>query len=82
MTNIATRTYCTSKPPGSLPDAAINAGVMNPMIERWQPEWITTFRPSEFKILNNLDALSTDEIERDAAGQSRWRAQALAYHAD
>ena len=41
----------------------VNAAVMNPMIKRWRSEWIMTFRPSEFKIFNNLNALSTEEIE-------------------
>ena len=63
IAEIAARTYYASKPPGSLPDDIINASVMNPMIKRWRPEWIMTFRPSEFKIFNNLDALSTEEIE-------------------
>ena len=63
IAEIATRTYYASKPPGSLPDDIVNAAVMNPMIERWRPEWVMTFRPSEFKIFNNLDALSTEEIE-------------------
>ena len=36
---------------------------MNPMIKRWRSEWIMTFRSSEFKIFNNLHALSTEEIE-------------------
>ena len=63
IAEIATRTYYASKPPSSLPDDVINANVMNPMIERWRPEWIMTLRPSEFKIFNDLDALSTEEIE-------------------
>ena len=63
IAEIATRTYYVCKPPSSLPDDVINANVMNPMIERWRPEWIMTLRPSEFKIFNNLDALSTEEIE-------------------
>jgi ElaB/YqjD/DUF883 family membrane-anchored ribosome-binding protein len=36
---------------------------MNPVIKRWRSVWIMTFRPFEFKIFNNLNALSTDEIE-------------------
>jgi hypothetical protein len=63
IAEIATRTYYSSKPSSSLPDDVINAAVMNPMMTRWRPEWIMTFRPSEFKIFNNLDALSTEEIE-------------------
>jgi hypothetical protein len=63
IAEIATRTYYASKPSSSLPDDVVNAAVMNPMIERWRSEWIMTFRPSEFKIFNNLNALSTDEIE-------------------
>ncbi len=63
IAEIATRTYYSSKPSSSLPDDVINANVMNPMMKRWRPEWIMTFRPSEFKIFNNLDALSTEEIE-------------------
>ena len=63
IAEIATRTYYSSKPSSSLPDDVINANVMNPMMKRWRPEWIMTFRPSEFMIFNNLDALSTEEIE-------------------
>ena len=63
IAEIATRTYYASKPPGSLPDDVINANVMNPMIKRWRSEWIMTLRPSEFKIFNNLEALSTEKIE-------------------
>ena len=63
IAEIATRTYYASKPSTSLPDDVVNAAVMNPMIKRWRPEWIMTLRPSEFKIFNNLDALSTEEIE-------------------
>ena len=63
IAEIATRTYYASKPPGSLPDDIINAIVMNPMMKRWRSEWIMTFRPSEFKIFNNLNALSIEEIE-------------------
>jgi hypothetical protein len=46
-----------------LPDDVVNAAVMNPMIKRWRSVGIMTFRPFEFKIFNNLNALSTDEIE-------------------
>jgi hypothetical protein len=63
IAEIATRTYYASKPTSSLPDDVVNAPVMNPMIERWRPEWVMTLGPSEFKIFNNLDALSTEEIE-------------------
>jgi hypothetical protein len=63
IAEIATRTYYASKPSSSLPDDVVNAAVMNPMIERWRPEWVMTLRPSEFKIFNKLDALSTEEIE-------------------
>ena len=63
IAEIATRTYYASKPSSSLPDDVVNAAVMNPMIKRWRSEWIMTFRPSEFKIFNNLDGLSTEEIE-------------------
>ena len=60
---IATRTYYGSKPSSALPDDIINTSVMNAMIERWPTHWSMTFPPSEFKIFNNLDALSTKEIE-------------------
>ena len=63
IAEIATRTYYASKPSSSLPDDVVNAAVMNPMIKRWRSEWIMTFRPSEFKIFNNLEARSTEEIE-------------------
>ena len=63
IAEIATRTYYGSKPSSALPDDIINTSVMNAMIERWPTHWSMTFPPSEFKIFNNLDALSTKEIE-------------------
>ena len=63
IAEIATRTYYVSDPPKALPDAIINTAVMDAMIERWPTHWSMTFPPSEFKIFNNLDALSTEEIE-------------------
>ena len=63
IAEIATRTYYASKSPKGLPDAVINSAVMNPMIDHWPMEWSMTFSPSEFKIFNNLEALSVAEIE-------------------
>ena len=63
IAEIATRTYYVSNPPKALPDAIINTAVMDAMIERWPTHWSMTFPPSEFKVFNNLDALSTEEIE-------------------
>jgi hypothetical protein len=63
IAEIATRTYYASKPTNALPDDVINAGVMDAMIERWPMEWTMTFPPSEFKIFNNLEAISTEKIE-------------------
>ena len=63
IAEIATRTYYVSKPPNALPDAIINTAVMDAMIERWPTHWSMTFPPSEYKIFNHLDALSTEEIE-------------------
>ena len=63
IAEIATRTYYVSNPPKALPDAIINTAVMDAMIERWPTHWSMTFPPSEFKIFNHLDALSTEEIE-------------------
>ena len=63
IAEIATRTYYVSNPPKALPDAIINTAVMDAMIERWPTHWSMTFPPSEFKTFNNLDALSTEEIE-------------------
>ena len=63
IAEIVTRTYYASKPSSALPDDIINANVMNAMIEQWSPEWVITFPRSEFKIFNNLDALSVEEIE-------------------
>ena len=82
IAEIATRTYYASKPPSSLPDDVINANVMNPMIERWPSESIMTFSPSEYRIFNNLKALSTKEIEallreRAAVGKKATNAQRL-----
>ncbi len=63
IAEIATRTYYASKPSNALPDDVVNASVMDAMIERWPMEWSMTFPPSEFKIFNNLEALSVEEIE-------------------
>ena len=63
IAEIATRTYYVRNPPKALPDAVINTAVMDAMIERWPTHWSMTFPPSEFKIFNHLDALSTEEIE-------------------
>lgn len=63
IAEIATRTYYVSKPDSPLPNDVINANVINPMIERWPLEWITTFPSSEFKLLNDLKSLSVSEIE-------------------
>lgn len=63
IAEIATRTYYVSKPDSPLPNDVINANVVNPMIERWPLEWITTFPPSEFKLLKELGSLSVTEIE-------------------
>jgi hypothetical protein len=63
IAEIATRTYYVSNPPKALPDAVINTAVMEDMIERWPTHWSMTFPPSEFKVFNNLHALSVEEIE-------------------
>ena len=63
IAEIATRTYYVSKPTSALPGDVINSAVMSPMIERWPVEWPVTFPPSEFKIFNDLDSISTEEIE-------------------
>jgi hypothetical protein len=63
IAEIATRTYYASKPDEPLSDDVINATVMSPMIDRWPSQSRITFPPSEFKIVTNLEALSTEEIE-------------------
>ena len=63
IAEIATRTYYASKPDEPLSDDVINAPVMSPMIERWPSQSRITFPPSEFKIVSNLQAISTEEIE-------------------
>ena len=63
IAEIATRTYYVNKPPKALPDAVINSAVMDAMIDHWPMEWSMTFPPSEFKIFNNLEALSVEEVE-------------------
>jgi hypothetical protein len=63
IAEIATRTYYASKPDEPLPDDVINASVMSPMIERWPSPSRITFPPSEFEIVNDLEAISTEEIE-------------------
>ena len=63
IAEIATRTYYASKPTSALPGDVINSAVMSPMIERWPVEWPMTFPPSQFKIFNDLESISTEEIE-------------------
>jgi hypothetical protein len=63
IAEIATRTYYANKPTSALPSEAINAAVMDPMIERWPTEWMVTVPPTEFKLYKKLDTLSIDEIE-------------------
>ena len=63
IAEIATRTYYANKPTSALPSEAINAAVMNPMIERWPTEWMVTVPPTEFRLYKKLDTLSIDEIE-------------------
>jgi hypothetical protein len=63
IAEIATRTYYASKPSGALPADVINSAVITPMIERWPVEWPVTFPTSEFKIFNDLESISTEEIE-------------------
>ena len=63
IAEIATRTYYASKSPKGLPDTVINSAVMDRMIDHWALEWSMTFPPSEFRIFNNLEALSVAEIE-------------------
>ena len=63
IAEIATRTYYASKSPKGLPDTVINSAVMDRMIDRWPLEWAMTFPRSEFRIFNNLEALSVEEIE-------------------
>ena len=63
IAEIATRTYYASKPTSALPDDIINANVMDAMIERWSLEWVMRFPSSEFRMLKDLQSLSTAEIE-------------------
>ena len=63
IAEIVTRTYYASKSPKGLPDTVINSAVMDRMIDHWPLEWSLTFPPSEFRIFNNLEALSVAEIE-------------------
>lgn len=63
IAEIATRTYYASKPPNALPDAVINSAVLDTMIDHWPMGWTMTFPTSEFKLLKDLEALKTAEIE-------------------
>jgi hypothetical protein len=63
IAEIATRTYCASKPSSALPNDIINANVMDAMIERWSLEWVMRFPSSEFRMLKDLQSLSVAEIE-------------------
>ena len=63
IAEIATRTYYSSKPPSALPDAIINANVMDAMIERWPLEWSMTFPSAQFRMLKDLESLGAAEIE-------------------
>lgn len=63
IAEIATRTYYASKPPSPLPDDVINASVMDAMIERWPKDAPVEFSGATLKILRNLDAAKTGEID-------------------
>ena len=63
IAEIATRTHYANKSPKGLPDTVINSAVMDRMIDDWPLEWSMTFPSSEFRIFNNLEALSVAEIE-------------------
>ncbi len=63
IAEIATRTYYVSKPSDALPDAVINSAVLDTMIDHWPMGWTMTFPTSEFKLLKDLEALKTAEIE-------------------
>ena len=71
IAEIATRTYYASKPSNALPDAVINSAVLDTMIDHWPMGWTMTFPTSEFKLLKDLEALKTAEIE----AQLRARAE-------
>lgn len=63
IAEIATRTYYASKPVSALPESVLNAPVMDPMIERWSPDWIMTFPTPEFTPLKEIATLQTTEVE-------------------
>lgn len=63
IAEIAPRTYFAAKPPSALPDDVVNASVMDAMIERWPGDSVLRFPTSEYQPLNDLKALTTDEIE-------------------
>lgn len=63
IAEIATRTYFASNPSDALPDAIINAGVMDAMMERWPLEWIMAFPEAEFRMLKSLPSIGTAEID-------------------
>jgi hypothetical protein len=63
IAEIATRTYYASKPPNALPDDVVNSGVMDAMIERWPREAPMAFSGAVLKLLQNLDAAKTGEID-------------------
>jgi hypothetical protein len=63
IAEIATRTYYASKPSSALPDDVVNSGVMDAMIERWPREAPVAFSGAALKLLQNLDAAKTGEID-------------------
>ena len=63
VAEIATRTYYASKPPNGLPDDVVNSGVMNAMIERWPREAPVEFSGVALKLLQDIGAAKTGEID-------------------
>jgi hypothetical protein len=76
IAEIATRTYYVSDPLSALPDAVINAPVMNRMIDQWSVHWSMMFPPSEYAIVSDLEALSVEEIEAQLRARTKIKKKA------
>lgn len=63
IAEIATRTYYAARPPTSLPDDVINAGVMDAMIERWPQGAIIGMSRYDRDLLNDLANLPAESID-------------------
>lgn len=82
IAEIATRTYYAAQPTTALPDAIINATVMDAMIERWPSNAVIGISKGDQEVMRNVGQLDTkkldqmivrltDRVDQDNAGRLR-----------